>query len=106
MKPHRHPNTIAVSSSCCTSANAQFDEIALNEIEIELYSQEPDMSAYRTAMQAPNVRAALPSDFDPDSYRIVRKPITRKLRDGDTIELGSRTLTAIHTPGHSPGHTR
>ncbi len=88
-----------------TGANAQFDEIAMNEIEIELYSQEPDTSAYHTAMQAPNVRAALPPDFDPDAYRIVRKPITRKLCDGDTIDLGSLTLTAIHTPGHSPGHT-
>jgi glyoxylase-like metal-dependent hydrolase (beta-lactamase superfamily II) len=26
------------------------------------------------------------------------------LQDGDTIELENRTLTIIHTPGHSPGH--
>lgn len=88
-----------------TGANAQFDEIALNEIEVELYATEPDMSSYRAAMQKPEVRAALPPDFDPSLYRVIRKPITRKLRDGDTIDLGSRTLTAIHTPGHSPGHT-
>ena len=100
---------IALNTHCHwdhTGANALFDEIALNEIELDLYAQEPDMSAYRNAMQAPNVRAALPSDSDPSSYRIIRKPITHQLRDGDTIELGSRTLTAIHTPGHSPGHTR
>jgi glyoxylase-like metal-dependent hydrolase (beta-lactamase superfamily II) len=26
------------------------------------------------------------------------------LRDGDVIEIGSRSLTCIETPGHSPGH--
>jgi glyoxylase-like metal-dependent hydrolase (beta-lactamase superfamily II) len=26
------------------------------------------------------------------------------LRDGDTIRIGSETLTALHTPGHSPDH--
>jgi len=88
-----------------TGANVQFDEISLNEIEIELYATEPDMSSYRTAMLKPDMRAALPVDFNPSSHRIIRKSITRKLRDGDTIDLGSRTLTAIHTPGHSPGHT-
>ena len=24
--------------------------------------------------------------------------------DGDTIDLGGRTIQALHTPGHSPGH--
>lgn len=88
-----------------TGANAQFDEIALNEIELELYAQAPDMTSYRTAMSNPIVRALLPADFDHDSYHIPRKPITRKLREGDIVDLGSRSLTAIHTPGHSPGHT-
>ena len=26
------------------------------------------------------------------------------LQDGDTINLGGRNITALHTPGHSPGH--
>lgn len=26
------------------------------------------------------------------------------MKDGDTIELGNRTVQVLHTPGHSPGH--
>ena len=29
---------------------------------------------------------------------------TRVLQDSDTIDLGGRVITALHTPGHSPGH--
>ncbi|HEX6210662.1 MAG TPA: subclass B3 metallo-beta-lactamase [Methylomirabilota bacterium] len=32
-------------------------------------------------------------------------PVDRVLRDGDTIALGGTTLTARHTPGHTPGCT-
>ncbi len=87
-----------------TGANALFDESAIHEGEVDLLAQEPDMSSYRKAMQSPDVRAKLPADFDPASYRVIRKPVTRVLRDGDTIDLGGRTLRVIDTPGHSPGH--
>ena len=30
--------------------------------------------------------------------------ITRRLTDGDQIDLGGITLEIIHTPGHTPGH--
>ncbi|WP_018330335.1 MBL fold metallo-hydrolase [Actinomycetospora chiangmaiensis] len=29
-------------------------------------------------------------------------PVPAPLHDGDTIDLGGRTLTVLHTPGHSP----
>jgi len=31
------------------------------------------------------------------------QPAARQLQDGDTIEFGDETLTAIHTPGHTAG---
>jgi glyoxylase-like metal-dependent hydrolase (beta-lactamase superfamily II) len=37
-----------------------------------------------------------------DNWRIPTVPPTRVLLDGETIELGDRTLTVLHTPGHSP----
>ena len=33
-----------------------------------------------------------------------REVVTRPLADGDTLDLDGMSLTAIHTPGHAPGH--
>jgi glyoxylase-like metal-dependent hydrolase (beta-lactamase superfamily II) len=44
----------------------------------------------------------LPGAFDAASWRIPTSRATSTLRDGDTFDLGGRTLTALHTPGHSP----
>ncbi|MDQ2754965.1 MAG: MBL fold metallo-hydrolase [Actinomycetota bacterium] len=43
----------------------------------------------------------LPDDFDPTGWTIAAPSPTRLLADGDTIDLGRRTLRVIHTPGHS-----
>ena len=37
-------------------------------------------------------------------WRIDPPSPTRLLADGDTIELGDRSLRVIHTPGHAPDH--
>lgn len=49
-------------------------------------------------------RCELPEGFDSSTYEIFQGVPTRWLKDGDTIDLGGRTLQALHTPGHSPGH--
>lgn len=43
----------------------------------------------------------LPDDFDPATWRIAAPSPTRLLSDGDTIDLGHRSLRVMHTPGHS-----
>ena len=43
----------------------------------------------------------LPDEFNRDTWRTVPTIPTQLLRDGDTLDLGDRTLTVIHTPGHS-----
>jgi len=39
---------------------------------------------------------------DLTTWRIPAVPPTRALADGETIELGDRAVTVLHTPGHSP----
>jgi glyoxylase-like metal-dependent hydrolase (beta-lactamase superfamily II) len=44
----------------------------------------------------------LPRDFNREAYRTKPWAIARYVYDQDTIELGSRTLEIIATPGHTP----
>lgn len=45
-----------------------------------------------------------PAGFDPNRLSIYSGGVTYPLTDGQTIDLGERTITVLHTPGHSPGH--
>ena len=45
----------------------------------------------------------LPSGFDPGTYEIRPSRVTRRLQHLDVIDLGGRTLTVHHTPGHTQG---
>jgi glyoxylase-like metal-dependent hydrolase (beta-lactamase superfamily II) len=44
-----------------------------------------------------------PDGFRPESYTIKPTRANRQLKDGDVLKVGHRTLTVLHTPGHSPG---
>jgi glyoxylase-like metal-dependent hydrolase (beta-lactamase superfamily II) len=43
-----------------------------------------------------------PDGWDPAGWTIHPSRATELLRDGERIDLGDRTLTVIHAPGHSP----
>lgn len=45
-----------------------------------------------------------PPEFTVERWQPYQGEPTGLLEDGDTIELGGRRLSVIHTPGHSPGH--
>ena len=49
-------------------------------------------------------RCDLPEGYDVNAYTLFQGTPTRVLHDGDTIDLGGRTIEVFHTPGHSPGH--
>ncbi|MFJ4847110.1 MULTISPECIES: MBL fold metallo-hydrolase [unclassified Streptomyces] len=47
---------------------------------------------------------ALPGPgYDPAAYRVAPVTLTRPVEDGDRIDLGGRSLTVLHLPGHTPG---
>lgn len=49
-------------------------------------------------------RCDLPEGYNVSTYEFFQGNPTRVLHDGDTIDVGGRTVTVLHTPGHSPGH--
>jgi glyoxylase-like metal-dependent hydrolase (beta-lactamase superfamily II) len=51
---------------------------------------------YRSGVDFNTLFGSLPGMFDIE--------ISRRLADGEDIDLGGLTLLAIHTPGHTPGH--
>lgn len=51
-----------------------------------------------------DISKPVPEGFDPRSYTPFQGEPAGLLKDGDSVELGGRTLTVYHTPGHSPGH--
>ena len=65
---------------------------AMREIDVE----------YLHLLNAESVPRPFPPGFDPGAWKIVPSRATRQLRDGDRLDLGDRSLTVIHTPGHSP----
>lgn len=45
-----------------------------------------------------------PENFNIDNYKVHTGKPSGILYDNDIIDIGSRKIRVIHTPGHSPGH--
>lgn len=98
---------------CVLTTHAHWDHIGGHGYfsEIAIHAAEADWLNGRFPLPLEAVKAnlargncAFPERFSVDDYRIFQGAPERVLRDGDRIDLGGRVLTAIHTPGHSPGH--
>ena len=88
-----------------SGSNLALAESAIHEQEAGELAHGEEMGWLVKKWDTPEAREVLPEGFDPASYRIPPRPPTRLLRDGDIIDLGGREIVALHTPGHSPGHT-
>lgn len=70
----------------------------------DAFATMPDAATYADefrTMEAPVSR--LPhAGWNAADYRIFPAPLTRRLDEGDTIDLGERQFTVLHLPGHSP----
>jgi glyoxylase-like metal-dependent hydrolase (beta-lactamase superfamily II) len=93
-------------------AAAQFEDVFVHERErgpdgrvgIDTLTDE---FVGRPAQYAAEWQAAgteLPERFDPEAYTITDATDVDAVTDGDTFDLGGRTLEIVHLPGHSPGH--
>lgn len=81
-----------------------FDHIAVHEREKSWLSAGFPLPLQVVKQNLTYRPCDFPADFDIDSYQIFQGTPQILLHDGDRISLGSRELTVIHTPGHSPGH--
>ncbi len=81
-----------------------FDNIAVHEAEKDWLSGQFPIPLQLVKRNLIGKPCDFPIDFSVDDYQIFQGKSQKILHDGDCINLGNRTLSVIHTPGHSPGH--
>lgn len=81
-----------------------FDNIAVHEAEKDWLSVKFPIPLSVVKRNLTRDSCDFPLDFDVDKYQLFHGEPQQILHDGDSIDLGNRSLTVIHTPGHSPGH--
>lgn len=114
--PHREPIAVATHAHLDHLGSAhEFAECWAHELEPTEAEGQGTLSGPRLLeiLGAENVEfdppaetmiTALPaSGYQVDSYSLTPVQPTRRLIEGDTIDLGDRTLTVLHLPGHTPG---
>ena len=80
-----------------------FNTIAVHELE-EYWLEEFPLSLEEVKKEIVKEPCEFPNDFDIEKYNIYSGKPSILLHDNDLIDLGSRKIEVIHTPGHSPGH--
>jgi glyoxylase-like metal-dependent hydrolase (beta-lactamase superfamily II) len=84
--------------------NYRFAEVWAFDNDMEVARLEVGLSRAECAHYLiPERYSELPPGFNSSAYEIRPAPVTRRLRHLEAIDLGGRTLTVHHTPGHSPG---
>ena len=94
------------------ASHSHFDHIGFLHLAEARYGHEAEASVFATP--EPRATQALPyldgravvegkGVVEPSSILQKPCPLDHFISDGDRIELGGRTLTLFHTPGHSPG---
>lgn len=82
----------------------RFDHVLIHPEDARFLRAGEPHEVYRTHFGPAAIKSEwLPEGFDPETAELRGCDPTGWLNDGDTIDLGGRTLEVIHTPGHSPG---
>lgn len=81
-----------------------FDHIAVHKAEREWLSNRFPIPLQAVKRNLTCKPCDFPKEFALDDYRVFKGEADVVFEDGESFDLGDRRLTAIHTPGHSPGH--
>jgi glyoxylase-like metal-dependent hydrolase (beta-lactamase superfamily II) len=81
----------------------QFDDVGIHPSEADDLADGQSADRLANWFAESEMSGPLPPGFDPKGYSIPGKSPNRAYVDGDSIDLGGRTLEIIHAPGHSRG---
>ena len=97
---HGHPDHIGGVSRLCRLTSAP---VMIHKNDIEML-ESPEMFIKKRLRMDFAKRFAM--KFDKSPLRVNYGPVSpeRKLNDNDTIKVGNRSLSVLHTGGHSTGH--
>jgi len=83
----------------------EFDERIGHRLEAEIYAAPTNEATVATRYIGSSSFRRLPRPaYEPLRYAITAAPLTRRVDDGDVIDLGNRVLRILHLPGHTRGH--
>jgi glyoxylase-like metal-dependent hydrolase (beta-lactamase superfamily II) len=84
--------------------NYRFSEVWAFDSDVDVDRIEQGRSREEcTQYMTSGLYLELPAGFDPATYEIRPSRVTRRLQHLEIIDLGGRTLTVHHTPGHTEG---
>lgn len=94
------------------ATHIHWDHIGGHKFYPDFYAHEAELSwlngefplSIATIREMVLDRCDPPDNYDVNTYQFFQGMPARLLHDGDTVELGGRSITVLHTPGHSPGH--
>lgn len=83
--------------------NYQFDEIYIDEEDIELCKHHNDLDYRKKNIKNAIARSILPENFDEQKYYEYREGNLKIVKEGHIFDLGGLHLEVIKIPGHTKG---
>ena len=86
-----------------TGGNAEFSDILNEDTPFSRKNAEGQSNIYsRDALIPERICGNLPAGVRSDAYSIRPWTVSRRIHDGDHIDLGGRDMEILFTPGHTP----
>jgi glyoxylase-like metal-dependent hydrolase (beta-lactamase superfamily II) len=82
--------------------NWQFDTVYGMDTEFSRQNAKGSKADAQAEIAPGEICGALPAGFNPSAYATRPWHVTKWLHDGDSIDLGGRTIEVIASPGHTP----